>query len=341
MNFFLAHLLILFLRIDLCLGIEKRAFVTVVTTEGDVESAMAMGSSLRAMTRSSDSVHHKLYSIDYICLFLQKGDVSNEEMRGGEGVSLLGMKKLVFAGWTPKPVSYSISNQNSENLKWKERDFNCIWLWSLSEYDKIVYISTTTLIIQDVKELFEKEIHFGAAPQIFSSHKFDSSLMVIRPDMSTFTEMTSSVIKSGVDKSWHFNDFVNEFFSDWYSMNPNHRLAPIYNAPYQWTQNESWEKYRSLIKAVHFHEKETPSMILREPDKFAITKFGAPLIYVWAILLFFIANPLGDGLEDETRYVLMKIFDVTKSSEIVAKYMEKMKRGGTRLRIGIHDSNEL
>jgi len=57
-------------------------------------------------------------------------------------------------------------------------------------------------------------------------------------------------------------------------------------------------------------------------------------------LLFFIQNPLDDGLEDETRYVLTEVFDISKSSEAVSKYIEKMKRGGTRLRIGIHDNVE-
>jgi hypothetical protein len=338
-------LIVLLLRIEFCLSFEKRAFVTVVTIEDDVEPAMAMGSSLRALTRTSDSVHNSEYSIDYICLVIRKEDVSNQDKSAdGDksiGVSILGMKKLGFAGWSTRPVSHSISNINSDSENWEDVDFNLVWLWSLSEYHKVAYIDNDMLIIQDIKELFENDVHFAAAPQILSSHKFDTGLLVIRPDMSTFTDMLSRTVKTGVEPSWDFEDFANDFFSDWYAMSQDHRLLPMYNAPYYWTQNESWVKFRSDIKVIHFSGEEKPWLILRDPNRFQVSKYGAPLIYVWAILLYFIANPLGDGLEDETRYVMNEIFDVTKTSKKVFQYIEKMKRGGTRMRIGIHDNEEL
>ncbi len=346
--------LLLLLRTEFSLSEkEKRAFVTVVTAEEDVEAAMAMGSSLRAMTRTSDSVHNPSYSLDYICLVLRKEEVthspseSNDPTDGEKeaGVSILGMKKLAFAGWSTRPVSHSISNINSDSKSsWDDIDYNLIWLWSLPDYQQIVYIDFDMLVIQDIKDLFEEyggAAHFAAAPQPFSSHKFDTGLMLLRPDMSTFTDMMSRAQKTGVDPSWNFEDFANDFFSDWYEMDQNHRLLPLYNAPYRWTHDKSWESFRSDIKVIHFNGDEKPWLILRDPNNFQVSKYGAPLIYVWAILLYFIANPLGDGLEDETRYVMTKIFDVTKSSKDVAQYIEKMKRGGTRLRVSIHDNNEL
>ncbi len=344
--FVVQFIVALLLRVEFCLCIEKRAFVTVVTTEEDVEPAMAMGSTLRAMTRTSDSVHNPTYSLDYICLVLrQENGSKNLNASDGEdqapGVSLLSMKKLTFAGWSARPVSYSISNVNADGGKWKDIDFNLVWLWSLSDYHKVVYVDIDMLIIQDIKELFDINVDFAAAPQLFSSHRFDTGLLAIRPDMSTFTEMMSRTMKDGVNSSWNFETFANDFYSDWHSMGQQHRLLPIYNAPYYWTQNESWVKFRSDIKVIHFNGEEKPWLILRDPTKYQVSKYGAPLIYVWAVLLFFIANPLGDGFEDETRYVMREIFDVMQSSKKVGQYIEKMKRGGTRKRIGIHDSDEL
>jgi len=324
--------------------------VTVVTTEDDIEPAMAMGSSLRAFTRTSESVDNPSYAIDYICLVLPKFDPSrqtesqyeNEEI----GINMLGAKKLEFAGWSTRLMSYSISNTNSESSNWKEMDYNRIWIWSLAEYEKIVYLDTDMLTIQDINELFEVDlwsddtsVQFAAAPQLFASHKFDSGLMLLKPDISTFTEMLSS-IKAGVESLWVFDDFINDFFSGWHFMSQAHRLLPTYNAPYAWTQDEKWVSYRSDIKIVHFTGKEKPWLILRDPTQFQVSKYGAPLIYVWAILLFFIANPLGDGLEEETRYVLTEVFDITKSSKKVAQYIEKMKRGGTRIRLGLQATDD-
>jgi len=45
-------------------------------------------------------------------------------------------------------------------------------------------------------------------------------------------------------------------------------------------------------------------------------------------------------LEEETRYVLTEVFDITKSSKKVAQYIEKMKRGGTRIRLGLQATDD-
>ncbi len=135
-------------------------------------------------------------------------------------------------------------------------------------------------------------------------------------------------------------DFLNTYFSNWFSLSQPHRLPPAYNAPYEWTKDKSWPKYRSDIKIVRFSSEEKPWLILKDPNSFKVSKYGAPFIYVWAILMFFIANPLADAFEEETRYVMMKVFDVTQNSKNLASYIEKMKRGGTRLRLGLQGESE-
>ena len=335
-------LLILLFRICICTAKERRAFVTIVTSEEGVEPAMVLGATLRASTRTADSVHNSSYDLDYICLVLREENAV--ELEDGEpkgGISILGMKKLVFAGWTIGNLDYSIYNSNSESSDWESVDFNKMWIWSLVKYDKAIFVNYDVLVLEDIKDLFQRDVNFTAAPTLFASNTFDSGLMVIKPCLSTFTEMIGKV-KSGVDPYWNFDKFVNDHFSDWYYLSSHlHRLLPIYNAPYSWTQDESWVEHRSRVKAVRFHGEEKPWLILKNPSQYKVSKYGAPLIYAYAIFLFFIQNPLDNGLEDETRHVLTEVFDITQSSEAVAKYIEKMKRGGTRLRIGIHDDNEL
>jgi hypothetical protein len=324
------------------MGKEKRAFVTVVTSEEGVEPAMALGASLRASTRTADSVHNPSHKLDYICLVLR--EESAVELGDGDskgGVSILGLQKLAFAGWTIGNLEYSIFNSNSENNDWELVDFNRMWIWSLVDFGSVIYVHYDMLILQDITDLFQRDVDFAAAPKLFASNTFDPGLMVINPSLSTFTEMIGKV-KNGVDSDWDFDKFVNDHFSDWYYLsNHQHRLLPVYNAPYAWTQDESWVDHRSRVKAIHFDGVEKPWLILKNPTQYKVSKYGAPLIYVYAIILFFIQNPLDDGLEDETRYLLTEVFDISKSSEAVSKYIEKMKRGGTRLRIGIHDNNEL
>jgi len=348
---------------------RKKAFVTIVTDEEHIEPAMVMGSSLRAMTRSSTS------SEEYICLVLRKEDIEDEfgdDDKNTVGISLLDRKKLTYAGWTTRPLSHSItyniydSNNDLLSSSWNMMDWNQLWLWSLEEeYERILYLDVDILILQNVTDLFQRNVHFAAAPQLFSSHQFDIGVMVVQPNIVTFEDMLrkmKTLRKENVKKmrkTASLQDFLNDYFSEWNSWSIEHRLSPIYNAPFHWTQqrddeNSSWKRFRSDIKLIHFTDGNKPWHILRESNP-SVSKYGAPIIYVWAIVLYFIANPLvlfdnktnsnpqrrqQYPLEEETRYVLTKVFDITKSSKKVAAYMEKIKRGGTRSRIG-HDGGEL
>mmetsp|Transcript_19553 Transcript_19553/g.29611 ORF Transcript_19553/g.29611 Transcript_19553/m.29611 type:complete len:367 (+) Transcript_19553:90-1190(+) len=331
-------------------AIERRAFVTVITSDDAVEKAMVVGSTLRAFTRTAETTNSDSYTVDYICLVLPKYDYSDEfDSAINQGVELLGAKKLEFSGWSTKPLSYSISNPEDEGNGWNDVDFNIIWIWSLISYEKVIYLDTDLLVIQDIGDLFDLDLFtqivpFAAAPKLLPSNKFDAGLMVIKPDITLFMDMQDQV-KNGDVLSNGIEEFLNSYYSDWFALGASHRLVPIYNAPYAWTKDKSWEHYRSDVKIVRFSE-EDPLLILKHPMKYKVSRYGAPLIYVYAIIMFFIANPLDEGLssfsnkdsdsnvlEEETRYVMKKVFDVTKSSEEVAAYIEKMKRGGTRLRL--------
>ena len=54
--------------------VEKRAFVTVITTENYVDPAMVMGSSLRAFTNTIETVDDRKVQVDYICLALLRNN---------------------------------------------------------------------------------------------------------------------------------------------------------------------------------------------------------------------------------------------------------------------------
>jgi len=340
---------------------ERRAYVTIITTESEVEPAMAMLASLRAFTRTKYTMDlHEKNEIktDYLCLILPQEVIKmyDDLKQLDIGLSYRSVLRLEWAGCEVKLLSYPMWNewneQDDENdkINWSSIDFNRLWIWSLMDYEKLVYIHHDMLILQDVTNLFDLEIwtditSFAAAPSI-PPDVFDTSIMVIKPDMSVFQEMVHFV-KTGGRGSGDFDlkptddvdVILNQvFFKDWYTMSHNHRLRPIYNAPYDWTFNEKvWLKHRSDIKVFHFDDPK-PWEIIADPSQNKVSKYGAPLIYVWSLLMFFITQPLVN-LEEETRYVFTEVFDITKDSKDVSAYIARMKRGGTRRRTSLQDGN--
>lgn len=286
--------LVIFLALQNCSAIERRAFVTVVTSDDAVEKAMVVGSTLRAFTRTAETAVSDSYTVDYICLVLPKDDSSDEfNSAKKQGVELLGAKKLEFSGWSTKPLSYSISNPEDQANEWNDIDFNVIWIWSLITYDKVVYLDTDLLVIQDIGDLFDLDLFtqivpFAAAPKLLPSNKFDTGLMIIKPDITLFMDMLNQV-KNGDVLSNGIEEFLNSYYSDWFTLGASHRLVPIYNAPYAWTKDESWEYYRTDVKIVRFSD-EDPVLILKHPMKYKVSRYGAPLIYAYAIIMFFIGK---------------------------------------------------
>ncbi len=55
-------------------------------------------------------------------------------------------------------------------------------VWTLTEYDKVVYIDVDTLVLQNIDDLFLRP-ELAAVPDIYSTDKFSSGLMVLQPNL--------------------------------------------------------------------------------------------------------------------------------------------------------------
>ena len=259
---------------------------------------------------------------------------------------------------------------SEKNIIWEAINYNQIWIWSLEDhYETIIYIHHDRLILSNINHLFNRHEKYKTIPghnnrpfiaapaNHLVTNQFDSGIMIIQPDTPLFQEMVHSIRKGEVgglslsmtsssknennslstgssinmiQKVGHFlNDII---FSDWFSMSPIHRLEPIYNAPYEWTFHQhTWLSHRTEIHIFHFTEYYKPVNIIANPKMYQISKYAAPFIYLWSLIMFFVTRPLVN-LEEETRYALYEVFSTTLNSDDVLAYMERMKRGGTRRR---------
>jgi hypothetical protein len=183
----------------------------------------------------------------------------SEDNRDKKGNRETWIEKLEYAGWKVNQMQYSITNPNSNTIDWLASDYSLIWLWTLS-YDKIVYISPLSLVIQDI------------------------------------------------------DDFFNLAFWD--------------------TSGEPFAATSNFIAG-------DSEQILKDPSNYKVSKYTAPLLYVYAIIMFFITNPLLKGFENETRYVMNKVFNISATSKDLSMYIDRLKGGGTRRKLSFNHDDDL
>lgn len=137
--------------------------------------------------------------------------------------------KLRDEGWTIHAVE-PVANPNSEKQQMFARfanTFTKLRVWELTDFDKIVYLDADTLVLQNIDELFDRPA-FAAAPDFLLPDRFNSGVMVIRPERETFEELIDALFQhpsyDGGDQG-----FLNSFMPEWYGWPVEHRLASGYN----------------------------------------------------------------------------------------------------------------
>ncbi|KAF5505120.1 Glycogenin-1 [Colletotrichum siamense] len=90
-----------------------------------------------------------------------------------------------------------------------------VQLWSLTQFTRVLYLDADTLVMSNLDHLFSLplDIPFAAAPEIGFPDCFNSGVMLLRPDMATFAELTA--FATHVD-SFDGGDqgLLNVFFGD-------------------------------------------------------------------------------------------------------------------------------
>lgn len=143
---------------------------------------------------------------------------------------------------------------------WKKCGFTKLAIWSLTGFQKIVYIDADCLILENIDELFEREAP-AFAPDVFPPDRFNAGVMVIEPNRDIFETMLD---KMQTLKSYDQGDtgFLNAFFSDWFSWPAERRLEFRYNAlrTMYWFTHQNpgyWEEVKP-IKVLHFCSSPKP-----------------------------------------------------------------------------------
>lgn len=142
-------------------------------------------------------------------------------------------------------------------------------IFGLTQFDKVVYLDSDMLILENIDDLFEKP-HMSAVkirgklPEFDGSwNQLNSGLLVVEPSENLFSDMLSKIGKIEKVSSPSDEDFINAYYSNW----PDQKALHLDNGYNIFSYH--WHRYRQLygydfsspknpIKIVHYIGEDKP-----------------------------------------------------------------------------------
>lgn len=136
--------------------------------------------------------------------------------------------------------------------------FNKIYMWGLTQFDKIVFLDTDIVVQGNIDDLFDYPgVPFSAAPDLGSGELFNTGVVVYEPSKALMHELLDKVYTlEGYDCT--DQGFLNAVFREhWASVPAERRLPRTYNfmsnpVTSEPPPRESWEASIADMRVVHF-----------------------------------------------------------------------------------------
>lgn len=229
----------------------KYSYVTVMSTENYLLGLLSMYESLK-QTKTK-----------YPLTVIINEQISENTVKILEDRGIFVIKKPKFQ------VCGEIINKNEKSRfsHWNNT-FDKLYIFELTEFDKIVYIDIDMLILKNIDELFEKK-HLSAvvAGCFYPGHedwvKLNSGLMVIEPFNGTMSKFLD-IINKVKDKPELLGDqnIIQEYFPNWENEQELH-LDHKYNLFFshlEYYVNQLNNKLQD-VSIVHFITKQKPWLL--------------------------------------------------------------------------------
>lgn len=219
-------------------GEEREAYVTMATNSLTAIGSLVLGNSLRLSGTNRT-------------LVVLITDEITEELRN----LLASVFHLV------QPIN-SLEPSGSTKLALLEQpelgiNYSKLLVWRLTQFDKCIYISPDTLVIQNCDELFQRN-ELSAVPDIGWPDFFNAGVFVYVPSDVTFWDLVNCAETKG---SFDGGDqgLLNFYFRSW-TLDINKRLPFIYNlmANVSYTYGPAFVRFGGNAKIVHFFGTTKP-----------------------------------------------------------------------------------
>ncbi|XP_067152205.1 glycogenin-2 isoform X1 [Apteryx mantelli] len=215
------------------MSVTDQAFVTLATGDVYCQGALVLGQSLRNHRTS-----RKL-------AILITPEVSS------------GMRSVLRSVFDEVIEVDALGSADSVHLAVLQRPelgvtFTKLHCWTLTHYNKCVFMDADTLVLCNVDELFDRE-EFSAAPDSGWPDCFNSGVFVFRPSLKTYNLLLQFAEEHG---SFDGGDqgLLNSFFSNWATTDIDKHLPFIYNLSSSavYTYVPAFNHFGRDAKVVHF-----------------------------------------------------------------------------------------
>lgn len=194
---------------------EKLGFATV-TTPAFCMGAVALGHTL---------VKYHGNKYDRLCLVTE--DVSQQ------------WRNILSQWWTVVPVA-----EYRPGIKFR-RSWTKLRLWTFTEYKKIVYLDTDTLVFGPIDRLFDYP-ELSCTPDISPPQICNTGVLVLEPRPGVFADMQRASFNPSLRQGVGDQGFINAYFGKYYP------LPPKYNSPRIQTLRFGQALKVNRTKVVHF-----------------------------------------------------------------------------------------
>lgn len=144
--------------------------------------------------------------------------------------------------------------------------FDKLYVWTLTQFDKVVFLDTDMQVIQNIDYLFDKPHMSAVRADMWNEPDLDqlnSGLMVIEPNLKDFEGLSSLWESEGVQ--WRRNigdqDVIRAYFSNWGRKNEL-TLAPGLNVFYsEVSRGIIKQEDVSPVSVIHYIGNRKPWML--------------------------------------------------------------------------------
>ena len=241
---------------------NKKVYITLLSTENYLKGVLVLNKSL------------KKTKARYPLFVLVSPGISEKT------VSILSSFEIETIRMTESvALDYGQHNQSAAYSHWNNT-FDKLYLFNLTQFEKLVYIDSDMLVLENIDELFERE-HMSA---VSAGSKYpgneawignlNSGILVIRPDKKNYAELTAlipvvaalnvekfgdqDIIKEYIKGRWtedlwldHKYNMFNVFLN-WHIKNENYKIKYFSLNPFS--------KNKTNVKIIHFIELPKPWM---------------------------------------------------------------------------------
>lgn len=180
---------------------HRFAYVTLLQAKHMYYSVLVLAQSLR----NTGTIHDLVLLLDANCGFTKDNETLSEHFD-------------------------VVKEVGKSGHRWSSRIFGKLNVWSLKEYDRVVYIDSNILVLSNLDHLFDLP-EPAAVPQINCPEQFNTGLVVLQPSNATYTDLLNWVEGTFDSVEITEDELLNDFFSGWFQMPAEHRLPMYLNMP--------------------------------------------------------------------------------------------------------------